>query len=508
MVSHIAAYIDKIKISASIFLVIFIGSLKFFMWLSSHQKQTIYDISIIVSVISSIIITYLCLNNGIYDVFPYFYLIPVVLIAYSHPKFGIYGTIFIGWLYFALVYLWEVPDSQLFTLATIRFYVFVSLGILISIYSTEYQKEQQRNRTIFYNSQAGTFSIHKKTLDITAANRKFAQAIQYRCSDLIKKNLSDIIVNSSDRELFLSKLHDSKYVKDIEVTLSAHDKTLRWVLISVSNTNEEDFVCTAVDITDQKVSQHALMLANRKLGILSSITRHDILNKLSGIYGYLDIMRMKSPDPAFADYISKLEVTTTEIQNLIAETQIYQDLGIQEPQWQEPEKLVRHLPVPETITLTVDLPEVELFGDPMLNKVFNNFIDNSIRHGERVTEIKVSSKKSGDNLVILWEDNGIGIPVDEKEKIFERGFGKHTGLGLFLVREILSLTGITIKETGEPGKGTRFEMTISKGGYRIITVKYTRIVRKSSCVVSCSLLTTVPHRAFLLHFPWKITNAD
>ena len=32
-------------------------------------------------------------------------------------------------------------------------------------------------------------------------------------------------------------------------------------------------------------------------------------------------MRMKSPDPAFADYISKLEVTTTEIQNLIAETQ-------------------------------------------------------------------------------------------------------------------------------------------------------------------------------------------
>ena len=92
---------------------------------------------------------------------------------------------------------------------------------------------------------------------------------------------------------------------------------------------------------------------------------------------------------------------------------------------------MRHLPVPETITLTVDLPEVELFGDPMLNKVFNNFIDNLIRDGERVTEIKVSSKKSGDNLVILWEDNGIGIPVDEKEKIFERGFGKHTGLGLF-----------------------------------------------------------------------------
>jgi two-component system CheB/CheR fusion protein len=58
------------------------------------------------------------------------------------------------------------------------------------------------------------------------------------------------------------------------------------------------------------------------------------------------------------------------------------------------------------------------------------------------------------------------MPV-EKEKIFERGYGKNTGLGLFLSRDILDITGITIKETGKPGKGARFEMTVPKEMWRI-----------------------------------------
>jgi signal transduction histidine kinase len=51
-------------------------------------------------------------------------------------------------------------------------------------------------------------------------------------------------------------------------------------------------------------------------------------------------------------------------------------------------------------------------------------------------------------------------------KLFQNGFGKHTGLGLFLSREILSITGISISETGEPGKGACFEIRIPPGRYR------------------------------------------
>ena len=97
---------------------------------------------------------------------------------------------------------------------------------------------------------------------------------------------------------------------------------------------------------------------------------------------------------------------------------------------------------------------------------FSTFLTESIRHGEWVHEIRISYHLSGGNLVVTWEDNGVGIANNEKERIFELWFGKNTGFGLFLAREILSLNGITIKETGKPGKGVRFEKVVPKGMFR------------------------------------------
>jgi signal transduction histidine kinase len=58
------------------------------------------------------------------------------------------------------------------------------------------------------------------------------------------------------------------------------------------------------------------------------------------------------------------------------------------------------------------------------------------------------------------------VSDEDKIRIFQKGFGKHTGLGLFLSREILGITGITIRETGTPGTGACFEMLIPPDGYR------------------------------------------
>ena len=114
-----------------------------------------------------------------------------------------------------------------------------------------------------------------------------------------------------------------------------------------------------------------------------------------------------------------------------------------------------------------DLPvSSEVFADPLIVKVFYNLLDNAVRYGGKITTIQFSALESGDNHLIICENDGEGIPADEKEQIFELGFGKNTGLGLFLAREILGITGITIRENGEPGKGARFEMTFPPGSYR------------------------------------------
>ena len=94
-------------------------------------------------------------------------------------------------------------------------------------------------------------------------------------------------------------------------------------------------------------------------------------------------------------------------------------------------------------------------------------MENAVRHGGKITTLRFSLQNPGDIPVIICEDDGDGVAGNEKEKIFERGFGKNTGLGLFLTREILSITGITITETSQPGKGARFEITLPKDMYRI-----------------------------------------
>ena len=99
----------------------------------------------------------------------------------------------------------------------------------------------------------------------------------------------------------------------------------------------------------------------------------------------------------------------------------------------------------------------------MLEKVFFNLFDNAVRHGERVTAITVSCEVTGGKLVITVQDNGIGIPPDAKQKIFEKGYGKNTGFGLFLAREILAITGISIHETGISGNGARLRSRCRKG---------------------------------------------
>lgn len=72
--------------------------------------------------------------------------------------------------------------------------------------------------------------------------------------------------------------------------------------------------------------------------------------------------------------------------------------------------------------------------------------------------------------MITVADNGAGISLEDKQHLFERGFGKNTGLGLFLSWEILSITGISIDETGTPGNGARFEIMVPEGAFRYDSV--------------------------------------
>jgi signal transduction histidine kinase len=149
---------------------------------------------------------------------------------------------------------------------------------------------------------------------------------------------------------------------------------------------------------------------------------------------------------------------------MIRFTREYEQNGVNAPVKQDCRTLVETAAreaMPGKVTVKNDLPAgVEVFADPLIVKVFYNLIDNAVRYGGKITTIRFSFKECDGYKVIMCEDDGVGIPAGEKEKIFDPGFGKNTGMGLFLSREILDITCIIIRETGDPGNGARFEISV------------------------------------------------
>jgi len=433
------------------------------------KKQLLYDICIVASIVATAGITYLSLTKGIFDVFPYIYLIPIVLIAFARPRFSIYGTVIVGWIYLFLVFLIGLPDTRLYTQATIWFYVFVSIGVLISVYSQVYRREENKNYSMYYNSQAGAFTLDKKSLKIQEPNQKFSQILHYERDELGKKTLPDLIPDDTERERFLAGVGNQQRTGDIEARFRTADGSIRWVLVSAAKTGEPYIICTMVDITENKLATEALTQANKKLNLLNSVTRHDILNQLTALLGYLDLTRQETKDPQTLKYIEKEELAANAIRKQILFTRDYQNIGDQTPHWHNITDTLSHAIATldlHNIRINADLPPIEIYADPMFEKVFYNLMENSIRHGERLTKITIHSQDTPDGINLILEDDGVGIPENAKEKIFRREYFKNTGFGLFLGREILSITNLTISETGIPGEGARFVIHAPKGKYR------------------------------------------
>lgn len=276
--------------------------------------------------------------------------------------------------------------------------------------------------------------------------------------------VSNILGQIEERRPVIESEYRARMKSGDYIWIYARGKAIEWD----SAGNVIRIIGTNADITGRRRTEDALRQANRQLTLLSGITRHDILNNITVILGYLEIVEQRCTDPALERYLKRIELATHAIRSQVEFTRVYQDLGTREPQWQKMETILSGLQVPPQISLIRDLQGVEIYADLMLEKAIFNLLDNSIRHGQHVTAITVSTSSKGEDLTIAWEDDGVGIPADEKDQIFNRGYGKNMGLGLFLVREILSLTGITITEAGIEGKGARFEMTVPKGNYRLV----------------------------------------
>ncbi len=287
------------------------------------------------------------------------------------------------------------------------------------------------------------------------------QEIGFLQSEIAESTLMDTILGLAPGE-------------KIETKVILPDETERYAIIStrmITISGSPAFLIMIHDIDDIKRAYQALTLANNQINLLNSITRHDILNKVMVITGYSEILREDSTDQHTQMILSNISISGNDIKNLIEFTKEYQDLGIAKPRWHAIHQMIDRPVISSVLSgITLTLPDepIEIYADPMLEKVLYNLIENSKRHGGNVSRISLSYHLSELSCILIYADNGQGIADSDKEKIFQKGFGKNTGLGLFIIREILSITGLSIRECGVQGEGVRFEISIPFGKFRLM----------------------------------------
>lgn len=224
------------------------------------------------------------------------------------------------------------------------------------------------------------------------------------------------------------------------------------------------------DITERKLAEETLQRMNNKLKILSSTTRHDINNKLTILSGYSDLLKDMVPDEKVQSFIGIEENAIADISKILKFTKDYEQIGVEMPQWVNVHSVwssaFSQIPI-KHLTLSDTTNGLQIYADPMLERVFYHLLENTVRHAPSATTIRTGYTITDGDCTIWTEDNGPGIAREDKEKIFQRGFGKNTGLGLFISREILTITDLEIHETGEYGKGARFEIRVPKGKFRV-----------------------------------------
>jgi PAS domain S-box-containing protein len=326
---------------------------------------------------------------------------------------------------------------------------------------------EQWTRTILNTAQAGIILVDAVTHQIVDANKKALELIGLDRESVISAICHRFICPAEKGRCPVTDL-GQKVSTSEKVLLTAAGvqipvlKTVVPAFIGGRDVLVESFV----DISEQKQAEAAIRETNRKLNLLNSITRHDIRNQLLVAQGYTQLAILNKPDPVVTDFLAKTAGVIETIQHQIEFTREYQELGVQAPAWFAVGTVISSVR-PGTVALRNTCnTAVEIFADPMIDKVFYNLFDNAMKHGTRVTAVTVRCEEKENGLFITFADNGSGIPLDEKQKIFEKGYGKNTGLGLFLVREILAITGITIRETGTYGRGAVFEIIVPAGAYR------------------------------------------
>jgi len=235
--------------------------------------------------------------------------------------------------------------------------------------------------------------------------------------------------------------------------------------------NKSSVLIAFRDVTSRKKADAIYNLTTQKLQMMNIMAWHDVYNKITALRGYVEMSKNTINNPKGMAFLQREEEILTSIHKHIENTKEYQDMGRLPFRWVNLAVVIQSAVISKEengLDISLNVEGLELFCDPIIEKVFNHLISQSLLFRKEKTAVRVSYAKSASGIIILYEDDSKGIPPENKENIFIRDLGKLDGFSFFFIHDILELSGMSIRETGVFGKGARFEITVPKDKWRTL----------------------------------------
>lgn len=319
---------------------------------------------------------------------------------------------------------------------------------------------------VIQQTRGGVFVLDDE--DVIMFQNPTAESLTGRKDSLYLGKLTDILPNFP-RDVLSGEKESSVDVEDIYEIVPGRFFDVTVLPITDYADRLVGKTVTLREVTAQKKAEDEALEAKHKLDLMNSITRHDVLNQLVIIEGHLTLASKKADREAVQKHIEKCYQAAQNIHRQMQLARDYQDMSKRTPVWQNLEQKVLEASKGLDLKgarLSIDAKGVELLADPLLEKVLYNLMHNSIVHGGKVSNLRFEAAEDGNGLQLIYTDDGAGIDPEMRLSLFTKGAGLNSGLGLFLSKEILSHSNMTIDEEGRPGKGARFVIRVPPARYR------------------------------------------
>ena len=434
-------------------------------------RNAVWNVTIFTTAACALLLNFVGLIMGITIVIPHLLYIPVVIAAYRYPKQGLFFAGCIGGIYLLMVVLITGGDLKTVGEALVRTIVFVVIGWLISILTLRLREQEALYKGLFDNSEAGSILIHMSESGrvIEEVNEKARTLLDARAEDLVTAPLTAFMSSEDEEEIF-SCLANTGRVEAAEKVFVTSNGKLQNVLVSLASLPDNRAILTFVDINRRVNAERALKTANDKLSLIARISTNRLYGEINEIIGTVDKMAVLQHDGETINFITKIRTLAVNLARRLLLTETYKDLGTYPPVWISVQHILEsanRLFGVYDVSFRFWSERLEIYADPLLEEVLLHIVENSLRHGGSANNIVATYHITDEGLDLLLCDDGIGIPPEKKDAIFEYDAGEHSGIGLFICRQILGVTGISITEEGKKGEGACFVIRVPTDYYRI-----------------------------------------